>query len=93
MSSRTPVEYHWFILLHSHHHQMSANNYVPVIHFKHQEAILRYLDKSGTLVTLQEAANKYKKYTKRLQKDGEHRVPFLFLVELDIVLLSEISGK
>jgi galactose-1-phosphate uridylyltransferase len=79
--------------LHSHHQQTLGNDYVPIIVFKHQEDILKYLDKSGTLVRLQEAANKYKKYKERLQKDGEHRLPFLFLLEIDIVLLSEISGK
>jgi hypothetical protein len=71
---------------------MLCNDYVPIIVFEHQEDILKYLDKSGTLIRLQEAANKYK-YKQGLQKDGEHRLPFLFRLEIDVVLLSEISGK
>jgi hypothetical protein len=51
---------------------------------------VRYLYKTGTMKRLQEAANKY---GRRLQKHPDQRLPFLFLLELDIVLLSDISGK
>jgi hypothetical protein len=81
------------MLLNSPQHQAVCNDYAHIIVFKHQEDILKYLDKSGALIRLQEAATKYKKYKDRPRKDGEHRPPFQFLLEIDIVLLSEISGK
>jgi F420-dependent methylenetetrahydromethanopterin dehydrogenase len=76
--------------LFSYHKKTLGNGCIPVTAFKYQEDILRYLDKTGSLRRLQEAANKY---ARRLQKDRNQRLPFLFLLELDIVLLSEISGK
>lgn len=79
--------------LYSHHQHTVGNNYVPATVFKYQEDILRYLDKTGTLIRLQEAASKYRKYIKRLQRDQDHRLPFLFLLQLDIIQLAEISGK
>jgi F420-dependent methylenetetrahydromethanopterin dehydrogenase len=69
---------------------MIGSGCVPVIAFRYQEDVVRYLDKTGILKRLQEAANKY---GKRLQSDRDQKLPFLFLLELDIVLLSEISGK
>jgi len=42
---------------------------------------------------LQDAANDYRKYIRRLQKNRDHRLPFLFLLQLDIIQLTEISGK
>jgi hypothetical protein len=80
-------------LLHSHHQNTIGNDYAPAIVFKYQEDILRYLDKTGTLIRLQEAANKYSKYIKGLQTNQDQRLPFLFLLQLDIIELSEISGK
>lgn len=80
-------------MLHSHHQQIFGNDYIPATVFKYQEDVLRYLDKTGTLVTLQEAANDYRKYIKRLQRNRDHRLPFLFLLQLDIIQLTEISGK
>lgn len=80
-------------LLHSHHQQIFNNDYRPAAVFMYQEDVLRYLDKSGTLIRLQEAANDYQKYIKRLQRNRDHRLPFLFLLELDIIQLTEISGK
>ncbi|XP_033606674.1 minichromosome maintenance domain-containing protein 2 isoform X2 [Cryptotermes secundus] len=71
------------------HKQTLGYGCIPVTAFKYQEDILRYLDKTGTLMRLQEATNKYER---RLQKDRDQRLPFLFLLELDIVLLSEISA-
>jgi hypothetical protein len=79
--------------LHSYHQQIFGNDCVPAAVFKYQEDVLRYLDKTGTLTRLQEAANKYRKYIKRLQRDHDQRVPFLFLLQLDIIQLAEISGK
>jgi ABC-type oligopeptide transport system ATPase subunit len=69
---------------------MFGNGCIAVTAFKYQEDILRYLDKTGTLMRLQEAAYKY---ARKLQKGQDQRLPFLFLLELDIVQLSEISGK
>jgi hypothetical protein len=70
--------------------QTLGSGCVPVLAFKYQEDIVRYLDRIGTLKRLQEAANKY---GRRLKKDRDQRLPFLFLLELDVVLLTEISGK
>jgi len=79
-------------LLHS-HHQQTCGNYLPATLFKYQEDVLRYLDNTGTLIRLQEAANDYRKYIRRLQRNRDHRLPFLFLLQLDIIQLAEISGK
>ena len=79
--------------LHSHHQQAYGNDYLPATHFKYQEDVLRYLDKTGNLIRLQESANDYRKYIRRLQRNRDHRLPFLFLLQLDIIQLAEISGK
>lgn len=80
-------------LLHSHHQQTYGNDYLSATLFKYQEDVLRYLDKTGTLIRLQEAANDYRKYIRRLQRNRDHRLPFLFLLQIDIIQLAEISGK
>ena len=63
---------------------------LSLITLKYNECFLTYLDRSGNLSRIKEVTDKYKKKIKKFDK---RQTPLIILLELDVVLLTEISGK
>ncbi|KAJ9597503.1 hypothetical protein L9F63_011628, partial [Diploptera punctata] len=63
---------------------------ISLVALNYKEHFLKYLDKSGDLPRIKEIAERYKK---KIKKNNKHQMPLVILLEIDVVLLTEISGS